>query len=186
MFTVLIIHHCTGDVLVGLDKVEQLLMERVDKWIGGSVDQESRCGRVVGSLPEHRHEGGDACASSKEHPWLWPLLKGEFSCRSAELHLVTNLQFVMEKLRDKATVFTFHRDAVLIFVAARQGVTPHHKMVDIFQLKPYACVLASSKPHGFVAVLRSKVEGGVQAALWHLIRQLKSAPAMPTSLFKRF
>ena len=71
-------------MLVGLDKVEQLLMERVDKWIGGSVDQESlveealdknlmgsleyyRCGRVVGSLPEHRHEGGDACASSKEH-----------------------------------------------------------------------------------------------------------------------
>ena len=32
---------CTGDVLVGLDKVEQLLMEGVDKWIGGSVDQES-------------------------------------------------------------------------------------------------------------------------------------------------
>ena len=28
-------------MLVGLDKVEQLLMEGVDKWIGGSVDQES-------------------------------------------------------------------------------------------------------------------------------------------------
>ena len=28
-------------MLVGLDKVEQLLMERVDKGLGGSVDQES-------------------------------------------------------------------------------------------------------------------------------------------------
>ena len=28
-------------MLVGLDKVEQLLMEGVDKWVGGSVDQES-------------------------------------------------------------------------------------------------------------------------------------------------
>ena len=28
-------------MLVGLDKVKQLLMERVGKWIGGSVDQES-------------------------------------------------------------------------------------------------------------------------------------------------
>ena len=28
-------------MLVGLDKVEQLLMERVGKWTGGSVDQES-------------------------------------------------------------------------------------------------------------------------------------------------
>ena len=27
-------------MLVGLDKVEQLLMEGVDKWVGGSVDQE--------------------------------------------------------------------------------------------------------------------------------------------------
>jgi len=67
MFPVLIIHHCTGDVLVGLDKVEQLLMEGVDQWLGGSVDQESRCGRVLGSLPEHRHKGGDTRASSKEH-----------------------------------------------------------------------------------------------------------------------
>ena len=32
---------CTGDVLVGLDKLEQLLMEGVDQWLGGSVDQES-------------------------------------------------------------------------------------------------------------------------------------------------
>ena len=28
-------------MLVGLDKLEQLLMQRVDKWVGGSVDQES-------------------------------------------------------------------------------------------------------------------------------------------------
>ena len=28
-------------MLVGLDKVKQLLMEGVGKWIGGSVDQES-------------------------------------------------------------------------------------------------------------------------------------------------
>ena len=32
---------CAGDVLVGFDKVEQLLMEGVDKRVGGSVDQES-------------------------------------------------------------------------------------------------------------------------------------------------
>ena len=104
------------------------------------------------------------------HPWLWPLLKGEFSCRSAELHLVTNLNtilinaskislcrnrfssnqkiaimfthlnLVMEKLRDKATVFTFHRDAVLqglAFVQIYDNFFPTGEKVGVTRLRTY-------------------------------------------------
>ena len=64
-------------------------------------------------------------------------------------------------------------------------------MVDIFQLKPNACVLTSGKPakntlscifisvifllfkpHGFVAVLRSKEEGCVQAGVKQMLNRL--------------
>ena len=86
------------------------------------------------------------------HPWLWSLLKGEFSCRSAELHLVTNLntilinasldfplpeqisppqfpvsthlQLVVEKLRDKAIDFTLHCDAILQGLALGDNIFP--------------------------------------------------------------
>ena len=70
-------------------------------------------------------------------------------------------------------------------------------MVDIFQLKSNACVLTSSKPekntlscifisvisllfipHGFVAVLRSKVEGCVQAGIKQMLNRLSQRPTV--------